>query len=72
MENNNKFGDRSLLPHPKQRSPFVITKNDRHSRKTDSPKMIALSQAKMRAVLNFNQEDDGDRTLKPNQFISSW
>ena len=31
-------------------SPFVITKNDRHSRKIDSPKMIALSTIKVIAL----------------------
>ncbi|NCR41396.1 MAG: hypothetical protein GPJ21_17025 [Microcystis aeruginosa W13-11] len=55
-------GDRTS--HPKQRSPFVTTKNDRHSPKIDSPKMIALSQAKVIAVLKFDQQDDGNRTFK--------
>jgi hypothetical protein len=53
-----------------------MTKNDRHSRKTDSPKMIALSTvtviafskakialstAKMIAILKSNQQQDCDR-----------
>jgi hypothetical protein len=43
---------------------LIITKNDRYSRKIDSPKMIALLKSKMIAVLRFNQQDDGDRTTR--------
>jgi hypothetical protein len=35
---------------------LIITKNDRHSRKIESPKTIA--------ILKFNQQDNDDRTLK--------
>jgi len=39
-----------------------MTKNDRHSPKIDSPKMIALSKAQVITVLKFNQQEDSDRT----------